>query len=166
MATAVEMPKLGNTVEECVVTAWRSRAGDQVAAGDVIAEVETDKASFDITAPASGTLLELFFAEGDLVPVFTNLCVIGTAGESVDEFRPGAQGSAAPAAASAAPAPAPAVVSVPVPAAVGAAPVVGTSAGGPLSPRARRFAGEHGLPAGPVTGAPAAGSSRPTSASC
>src|SRR5438093_1806123 len=88
MATPVELPKLGNTVEECLVTRWIKRKGESVSAGDVVAEIETDKTTFDITAPVAGTVLEIFVEEGALVPVFTNLCVIGNPGESVEAFRP------------------------------------------------------------------------------
>ena len=77
MATPVEVPKLGNTVEECLVARWCKRKGDPVSAGDVVAEIETDKATFEVTAPVDGTVLETFFDEGALVPVFTNLFVIG-----------------------------------------------------------------------------------------
>lgn len=134
MATVIQMPKLGNTVEECLLTAWRRHKGDFVVAGDVVAEIETDKTSFEITAPSDGTLLETFFEEGDLVPVFTNLCVIGSAGESVDEFRP-QSGS-------------PAGGGEPRPDSGRMA--ESTRASAPdsersLSPRARRFAREHNL---------------------
>src|SRR5262245_25215574 len=95
MATAVEVPKLGNTVEECIVAAWRKKKGDSVAAGEVVADIETDKATFEVTAPVSGVLLETFFDEGALVPVFTNLFVLGEPGESIEAFRPGS--AAAPA---------------------------------------------------------------------
>ena len=88
MATAVEMPKLGNTVEECLLTAWHKHKGDAVAAGEIIADVETDKASFEITAPADGILLDTFFDEGALIPVFTPICAIGAAGESAEGLRP------------------------------------------------------------------------------
>src|SRR5271157_2084416 len=101
MAIPVEVPKLGNTVEECLIAKWRKHKGEQVSAGEVVVEIETDKASFEVTAPAGGTLLETFFDEGALVPVFTNLFVIGEAGENVDAFRPQAA-AAAPAVASAA----------------------------------------------------------------
>jgi len=101
MATPVEVPKLGNTVEECLIAKWRKHKGERVSAGEVVAEIETDKATFEVTAPADGIILETFFDEGALVPVFTNLFVIGEAGESVDAFRP--QGAAAPAAKQAAP---------------------------------------------------------------
>lgn len=96
MATSVEMPKPGNTVEECELTAWLKHKGDPVASGDVIAEVETDKASFEVTAPADGIMLEAFFDEGALVPVYTPICVIGGPGESAESFRPlGGVGAAA-----------------------------------------------------------------------
>jgi pyruvate dehydrogenase E2 component (dihydrolipoamide acetyltransferase) len=133
MATAVEVPKLGNTVEECIVSAWRKRKGDTVAAGDVVADIETDKATFEVPAPVAGTVLETFFEEGALVPVFTNLFVIGEPGEDTASLRPG---SAEPTSAAAGPAPAEPVVeqrSAPQPLAQSRV----------LSPRARRFAEEH-----------------------
>src|SRR5216684_2850540 len=92
MATPVEVPKLGNTVEECIVVAWRKQKGDQVSAGEVIAEIETDKTTFEVAAPVDGTLLAAFFDEGALAPVFANLCVIGAPGENIDAFRPGSAG--------------------------------------------------------------------------
>ena len=82
------MPKLGNTVEQCLLVAWQKRKGDVVHAGDILAEMETDKASFDLTAPTDGTVLELFFDEGAMVPVFTNVCVIGEEGEAIEDYRP------------------------------------------------------------------------------
>lgn len=83
MATPVEAPKLGNTVEECIVAKWRKQKGEAVAAGDVIVDIETDKATFELTAPVGGTMLETFFPEGALVAVFTNLCVIGEPGKAL-----------------------------------------------------------------------------------
>src|SRR5271157_1663651 len=82
------MPKLGNTVEQCLLVAWHKHKGEAVSTGEVLAEMETDKATFDLTAPREGTLLELFFDDGAMVPVFTNVCVIGEEGESVEEYRP------------------------------------------------------------------------------
>ena len=147
MATPVEVPKLGNTVEECLIAKWRKHKGERVSAGEVVAEIETDKATFEVTAPAYGTLLETFFEEGALVPVFTNLFVIGEPGESVDAFRP--KGAAAPAAKEAAPTAAPEGPKAerPAPAA----------SSGPLSPRARRFAAEHDFHPAAVTGSGPAG---------
>src|SRR6185295_15147717 len=94
MATPVEVPKLGNTVEECLVARWCKRKGDAVSAGDVVAEIETDKATFEVSAPVDGTVLETFFDEGALVPVFTNLFVIGAPGEDAARFRPQPAGAA------------------------------------------------------------------------
>ena len=88
MATTIEMPKLGNTVEECLLTTWRKHPGDTVAAGDVIAEVETDKATFEVTATADGILLDTFYPEGALVPVFASICAIGAAGETAPDAAP------------------------------------------------------------------------------
>ena len=88
MAIAVELPQLGNTVEECLITRWVKQKGDTVATGDVVAEIETDKTTFEITAPVAGTVLGTFFDEGALVKVFTNIFVIGTPGESIEAFDP------------------------------------------------------------------------------
>jgi len=147
MATPVEMPKLGNTVEECLVAKWRKQKGDPVSAGEVLAEIETDKATFELTSPVDGTLLETFFAEGALVPVFTNLCVVGEPGQSVAAFRPGnADTLPASPASDAAQAPL-----VPEPGEVQG--VGRQDAGAPrFSPRASRFAAEHGFYPASVTG--------------
>ena len=96
MATPVEMPQLGNTVEECILTRWVRTAGDRVAAGDVVAEIETDKTTFEVTSPVDGTVLATFADEGALVPVFANIFVVGTPGESVDAFKPAGSGVASP----------------------------------------------------------------------
>src|SRR5687768_14116234 len=90
MATPVEMPQLGNTVEACVLTRWVKGEGDAVRTGDTVAEIETDKTTFEVAAPADGTILATFFDEGAIVPVFTTLFVVGTPGERVETFRPGA----------------------------------------------------------------------------
>lgn len=145
MAVAVEVPKLGNTVEECLIGKWLKEEGQTVAAGEPVVEIETDKTSFEVEAPVAGTVLGRFFGQGELVPVFTKLFVIGNPGENIDEFRPG--GSTAPAAAQPAAAEAPAAQAEVVSAApAAAAPVVAAVAiadSAPLSPRARRFAEEH-----------------------
>ncbi|MGE5429279.1 MAG: E3 binding domain-containing protein, partial [Methylococcaceae bacterium] len=89
MAIPVLMPRQGQSVETCILGEWYKKKGDAVKAGDVLFSYETDKASFEEDAKADGILLEVFFTEGDEVPVLTNVAVIGNAGESTDEFRPG-----------------------------------------------------------------------------
>ncbi len=88
MVTPVVIPKLGVTVESCIIGSWRKKEGDNVKKGDIILEIETDKTTFEIEAPATGVLLELFFKEGDIVPVQTNVAVIGNPGEEYESFRP------------------------------------------------------------------------------
>ena len=95
MAIPVLMPRQGQSVETCILGEWVKKKGDLVKIGDILFSYETDKASFEEDAKADGILLEVFFAEGDEVPVLVNVAVIGAIGESVDEFRPGGQVSAA-----------------------------------------------------------------------
>jgi pyruvate dehydrogenase E2 component (dihydrolipoamide acetyltransferase) len=152
MAVAVEVPKLGNTVEECLIGKWLKEEGQTVAAGEPVVEIETDKTNFEVEAPIAGTVLGRFFGQGELVPVFTKLFVIGNPGENIDEFRPG--GSAAPTeaarpATSDSPAPQSEVLSA-APAVTVGAPAPASSA--PLSPRARRFAEEHNFHPAAVAG--------------
>jgi pyruvate dehydrogenase E2 component (dihydrolipoamide acetyltransferase) len=93
MATVVIMPKQGQSVESCIITEWNKKKGDPVTKGEILFAYETDKASFEEEAPIDGILLELFYNEGDEVPVLTNVCVIGSAGESTEEYRPGGSAS-------------------------------------------------------------------------
>ncbi len=88
MATPVIMPRQGQSVESCILTEWYKNIGDQVSRGDLLFAYETDKASFEEEAQEDGILLARFYEEGDEVPVLVNTAVIGTKGESVDEYRP------------------------------------------------------------------------------
>lgn len=88
MAMPVIMPKQGQTVESCIITKWHKKKGDKVEVGDLLFSYETDKASFDEEAKVSGVLLDIFFEEGEEVPVLTNVCVIGEPGENVEKFNP------------------------------------------------------------------------------
>ena len=81
MATNVLMPKQGNTVEECLLVSWRVKIGEEVKEGQIIADIETDKAVFELESPAKGTVLSLLCNEGDAVPVLQNVAVIGKPGE-------------------------------------------------------------------------------------
>ena len=88
MTTPILLPKQGNTVETCSLVKWIKKKGDHVKRGDILCEVETDKAMFDIDSPEDGVLLELFFNEGDDIPVLTNIAVVGKPGENYAEFVP------------------------------------------------------------------------------
>ncbi|MEG2378218.1 MAG: 2-oxo acid dehydrogenase subunit E2, partial [Clostridia bacterium] len=94
MATPVIMPRQGQSVESCIIAKWGKKKGDIVAIGDLLFSYETDKASFEETAKVGGTMLEIFFDEGDDVPCLTNVCVIGNAGEDAAEFSPNGAESA------------------------------------------------------------------------
>ncbi|WP_319417022.1 biotin/lipoyl-containing protein [Marispirochaeta aestuarii] len=94
MATEILMPRQGNSVESCVILEWRKNEGDQVKTGEIVCEVETDKATFEIESPADGVLLKRFFEEGDDVPVLTVIAAVGEAGEDVSAIAPGGGASA------------------------------------------------------------------------
>jgi len=100
MAIPVIMPKQGQSVESCIIVSWKKHAGDAVKAGDILCEVETDKATFEVESPAEGTLLAIFHEQGADVPVLTPIAAIGKPGESTDALRGvGAAATAVPVAA-------------------------------------------------------------------
>ena len=80
------MPKQGQSVESCILTELKKRKGDKVAVGDILFAYETDKASFEEESKFEGTVLEVFFNEGDEVTVLSNVMVIGQPGESIEQF--------------------------------------------------------------------------------
>ena len=88
MATAVVMPKLGQSVETCIIIGWLKQKGDSIAAGEPLCEVETDKSALEVESPASGTLLDVFFEEGEEVAVQVNIAAIGEPGEDVSSLKP------------------------------------------------------------------------------
>jgi pyruvate dehydrogenase E2 component (dihydrolipoamide acetyltransferase) len=88
VVTPVLIPKVGVTVESCIIGSWKKKKGEKVKKGDMLLEIETDKTTFEVEAPAEGTILEIFFNEGDIVPVQTNIAVIGSKGEDYESFRP------------------------------------------------------------------------------
>ena len=94
MAQVLVMPRQGNTVESCVLTAWRVEENEAVRPDQVVCEVETDKASFDVEAGTEGVLLKRLYAEGDDVPVLAPIAVIGLPGE---DWRAAASQGAEPA---------------------------------------------------------------------
>ena len=95
MANAVIMPRQGQSVESCIITAWHKKAGDKVAVGDVLFSYETDKSAFDEKSEVEGTLLKVLFAEGDDVPCLETVCYIGNEGETVaDEVKASSEAKA------------------------------------------------------------------------
>ncbi len=83
MAEQILMPKLGNSVEECLITEWLKNEGDTIAVGDIICTVETDKAAVDVEASASGVILKILFPEGEEVPVLQPIVIVGETGEDI-----------------------------------------------------------------------------------
>jgi pyruvate dehydrogenase E2 component (dihydrolipoamide acetyltransferase) len=102
MATIVIMPKQGQSVESCILTEVYKKKGDSVAVGDLLFTYETDKASFEELAQVSGAVLEVFYSNGDEIPVLSSVMVIGAEGEGIAEFAPPPTLFPAPAAAAAA----------------------------------------------------------------
>ncbi len=140
MATTVIMPRQGQSVESCVITAWNKKAGDTVAVGDILFSYETDKSSFDEAATVEGTILAVFCEEGDDVPCLEPVCVIGQPGEAFEAPKKDDAPAAAPAAEAA-----PAASTEPtddVKAVAAETPAVPLSSDGKLkiSPRARHLA--------------------------
>ncbi len=88
MATPVSMPRQGQSVESCIITEWHKNKGEPVKKGELLFSYETDKASFEYEAEKEGIVLDIFYEEGDEVPVLTNVAVLGVEGESLDEFKP------------------------------------------------------------------------------
>jgi pyruvate dehydrogenase E2 component (dihydrolipoamide acetyltransferase) len=92
MAVEVPMPRLSDTMEEGTVARWVKREGDHVVAGDVIAEIDTDKATMELTAYEDGVLLKILVGEGESAELGTPIALIGAEGEEVPETAPRANG--------------------------------------------------------------------------
>ena len=112
MAEYIVMPKLGFDMREGVLNNWLKQVGDTVNRGDVVAEIESDKATLELEAQVAGVLLQTLHGPGDVVPVGANLAIVGQAGEDVSSM--GGNGTTA--------APAPAVADKPAVAQVETAP--------------------------------------------
>ncbi len=168
MAEIVQMPKLSDTMTEGVVAAWHKKVGDTVKSGDILAEIETDKATMEFESYADGVLLHIGVPAGQAAPVDSLLAIIGKAGEDITALL-ASQAAAAPkaeapkaetapvAAALApakteAPAPAAAPAPAPRPAAKPAAPAVAANGRVKASPLARRLAEERGIDIARVRG--------------
>ncbi len=143
MANAVIMPKAGITVESCIIGKWEKKIGESIHIGDVLFTYETDKASFECESTAEGTLLEIFFGEGEEVPCLINVCAIGAEGEDCSHLRPNTQETVSTGSRP---------INTPLASAV---PVAITEGRGAVSPRAQKLADRAGVdPTGAVPTGP------------
>ncbi len=167
MITKVVLAKLSPTMEEGVIVKWNKKEGDAVKQGDVLAEIETDKANMEMEAMGSGTLRKVLVPAGGKAPVGA---LIGVIADAADDIGPLLATAAAPSAAPAAapapapPAPAPAAAAAPAPqtapAAPAAAPATPAAPSVPVpdgtrvksSPLARAMAAERNIPLASIAG--------------
>lgn len=145
MATNIIMPQGGQDITEGLVVRWFKKEGEPLQRGEVLCEVETEKAVFEVEAPVNGVLLKIVAPAGTKVPVFAVIGIIGAAGEAIDSDLPGT-------------APAPAGHAIDI-AAIRrrAAGWTGDPAKASASGRARRIASEKGVDLSDVTGSGPAG---------
>jgi pyruvate dehydrogenase E2 component (dihydrolipoamide acetyltransferase) len=149
MVNPILMPKPGQMTEECSIIRWLKKEGDPVVKGDVLFEIETDKAAMEVEAFHEGVLLKIVVKEGVPVPVQSVCGFVGQPGEAVPDVAPPPPPAAKPAEAAAAPA---ARAAAPVAAAAAGAPAAAPVAFVPaapaapalfrISPRAKRFAAD------------------------
>ena len=164
MAEIVRMPKLSDTMTEGVVAAWHKKIGDKVKTGDLLAEIETDKATMEFESFQDGVLLHIGVEKGKKAPVDSILAILGKEGEDVAAIiaaeasapkaeEPKAAGPVAAPVEKAAPAPAPMPAPVAAPAAKAApAPVAANNGRTKVSPLAKKLADEKGLPLNYIPG--------------
>ena len=166
MVKAVTMPKLGQSEETVKIVRWRKQLGETVAKGDILFEIETDKAVLEVESFYAGTLLKIVAGEGVTVPVQTTVAFVGDPGEPVPEvvLPPVVPKKAEAARPSAAPSPqagsgierrAPTVSVTPAPSAAATAPVAPAVAEPQLfriSPRAAKLAKESVIDPTPIVG--------------
>ena len=84
MAETINMPKLGFDMAEGTLIRWVKQVGENINKGDVLAEIETDKATVEVESPASGVVLQDIVDQGAIVPVNAPIAVVGKEGEKVD----------------------------------------------------------------------------------
>ena len=143
MANPVIMPRQGQSVESCIITAWHKKPGDAVNEGDVLFSYETDKSAFDEKSLFSGTLLKVMFEEGDVVPCLDTVCFIGDAGEDVSSLGAEKEDSVSPAENEAAPEAKTAEAAAPAAEITGVPAVAGERI--KISPRAKNLALKTGV---------------------
>src|SRR5580704_14007258 len=101
MAELVRMPKMSDTMTEGVVSKWHKKVGDKIKTGDLVADIETDKATMEFESYQEGTLLYIGVEEGKAVPVDGILAVLGAPGEDykplLEKAPPPPEGGGSPA---------------------------------------------------------------------
>lgn len=157
MANIIRMPKLSDTMTEGTVAVWHKKVGDKVKSGELLAEIETDKATMEFESYEDGVLLHIGVEKGKSAPVDSILAVLGKEGENIGALLSGTPAPAAPAkaesaaqAAAPAPAPAAAVASAPVPTAE--TPAHASNGRLKASPLARKIAEDKGIDIAMVAG--------------
>jgi pyruvate dehydrogenase E2 component (dihydrolipoamide acetyltransferase) len=164
MAEIIYMPKLSDTMTEGVVAEWTKKVGDKVASGELLAEIETDKATMEFESFYDGVLLHIGVEKGKTAPVNAILAIIGEAGEDISALIANA-GSAAPVVEAAkeevksTPAPVAEVKTAPAPVASPAAVAPSANSNGRViaSPLAKKLAEEKGVDISTVAGTGEAG---------
>ena len=165
MAEIIYMPKLSDTMTEGVVAEWTKKVGDKVASGEVLAEIETDKATMEFESFFDGVLLHIGVEKGKAAPVNAVLAIVGKEGEDISALLAGAN-TPQPAAEAVAPDPAPTTQPTPVAQPIAAAaptpqpaPVAASNASGRViaSPLAKKLAEEKGINIATVAGTGEAG---------
>ena len=150
------MPRLSDTMESGTIVEWKVAVGDKVSSGDVVADVETDKATMELAVYDDGTIASIDVEPGQQVDVGTVIALLAEKGEDPANLKPAASAPAPVPAPAAVPEPAPEPVSSPAPAAspaVSAAPAASSSGGGMrISPVARRMAEAAGIPLATIVG--------------
>ncbi|WP_462251508.1 pyruvate dehydrogenase complex dihydrolipoamide acetyltransferase [Ekhidna sp.] len=157
-ASIIRMPKMSDTMEEGVIASWLKKKGDTVESGDILAEVETDKATMELEAYEDGTLLYTAVSEGNGVPVDGIIAIIGEAGADYESLlKAEEQGSSsAPVEEVKEEAPVSTASAAPAATPVAAAPVASTTASSngriKASPLAKKIASEKGIDLAQVNG--------------
>ncbi len=143
MPEKVLMIALSPTMETGTVARWRKKEGDKVASGDVLCEVETDKATMDYESSVEGTLLKIVLPDGGQAKVGDTIAIVGKPGDDISALL--AEGSTAPAPKAAASKPAPAARAAASAAPTAAAPTAAPGARVRSSPLARKLAQQKGI---------------------
>ena len=125
--TKIIIPQLDANLVDVTITRWRKQVGDTVAAGEIVADLTTDKAAYELESPDSGTLLSIIAAEKSIVLAGATIGMLGEPGEKVELAAGGAESPSAPEGAEQVPSPTPRTPRV------------------RATPRARRLAQEKGL---------------------